>query len=313
MPRSLLAVTDRNEMWQFWWHPVACGNPSHAPGDPRQRVPLRPAEQVQGTGPRWGGLHIQGALAHLVVGDAKRMRGSHRDQPVPGGRQVHSILRPHLWRLELTNTPEVKSVGAVRSGDAPQVGVVDSGTPPQWLQEERESWVKARREEHVASRRPQSRHASLDLSREVVRVGLRTHEVIAPNEDRNQIGSQVNRPGNLLLDHVSHPPTTHPQVGVAERRRPQFGIPVKDPREAIGPAEPRVSRGGGVAEALGDRVTEGDKSMPVVGHDTSVDAGEATHHRRDRLGTHCQPRVLRLYTAARTQRTLIGLSHVWKS
>ncbi len=198
--------------------------------------------------------------------------------------EVDAILGPHGALLQLAEPPEVDGRGAVAARDAPQVAVVDGGAPAERLRGrtrrlDRSRWPGARRCRPVRSAiTPVSSSAAITSGSAEGDMRSLPPIRIETRSARSSIAF-----GTWSATTSRTLRAAHREVGELEFAALDGGCGHRGWRQAVGPAEPGLPGAhDGVAEALGDRITERHITGPP-GHETQC-SGPAGHGRRAPAG-----------------------------
>ena len=99
----------------------------------------------------------------------------------------------------------------------------------------------------------------LEAGRDLVGVGSRTDHVVAARRDRDEVGAKGERRLQLLVDDLLDELAAHGEVRIRE----VLGLLPEHLGDAVGPAAVAAGRIRlGIADALGERVADGDIARP---------------------------------------------------
>ena len=196
------------------------------------------------------------------VGHAEHSRRRVRETAMPRRVQVHAVLGPAVVADELGHRVDVEQHRARLGGEHPQSRV--EAREPCGEQPAGGSARKERRhEQDVAARRPQLPDRGLEPAGERIGLVAPADEIVRADQHGHEVGPEFDGPRHLRRDGIIDPATAHGEVGVADlfgggaREREQHGEPV-GPAAVVPFGHARR-----VAQALGERVADGDVAPPA--------------------------------------------------
>lgn len=234
---------------------VARGLAAQPAADPRHQVLACPvhvvAADLQRAARRHRGPGLFRVGRHV---DADDLAGAQGHARVPLGREVQAVVVPGAAVLDALQRPQVEHRAAVAVGDGPHMPVVGGDLAAQMLEQGHAPGVEAGGHHDGARGGGEPGDGLLEAFGHVVRVAAGTDEVVAARAERDQVGSEFNGLGDLLLHDLVEQFSSYGEVGVVEvALRPPIG---EQYGEAVGPADERTV-GAGIADALGEAVPHG--------------------------------------------------------
>ena len=191
-------------------------------------------------------------------------------------RELSPATHLKLLKIILGSTrwlDQVDDVRAVASRDRPDVRVVRRDAGARGADQPAVDRVHAGAQQHVDARGAQPDDRGLELTREPVDVRGGPQDVVASADEAHQVGAQADRGRDLVGEDRAQQATADREVGVLEGVLARCDASLGQAcGQHVGPSPQRdVGRRGagvavgGVPQALGERVTEGDVTVPADG------------------------------------------------
>jgi hypothetical protein len=139
------------------------------------------------------------------------------------------------------------------------MSVVDADAGADRADERRtELGVEAIAHEHLDAGLAQRDHGTFELPGQSIDIGLRSQAVIAAGAQADQVGSDLQRAGDLFVDDAVEQPTSDREIGIGDVRAAHRGLREHE-AQAVGPTTVAVlPMRVGIHQPLAERVSDSD-------------------------------------------------------